>query len=231
MLLSLFSVFGPFASAHRELPSLASRLRELPWLAVAALAVAGVVALIAGARFRRPLAVAGGAALGWLAVTAAPSWVATNVGVSRQTLSVAALTLLAAGGGLFPPIFIFAAGALPGALAGSSLPIDGSPELGAAAGAAAAGIAALFLARWVAAVTAAALGAALLSAALLAAGDSRPALRVLATHPSTALALVAVLTIAGTAFQLRSAWRRAVPRAKQGRELTPPDAAPTVADS
>ncbi len=235
MLPSLISRLAPtlssWAAVHGELPPLAARLRELPWLGVAAVGLAGVGALLAGARFRRPLAVAGGAAVGWLAAASVPSWVANNVGVSRQTLSVVALALLAVGGGLFPALFIFAAGALPGGFVGASFPIDGSAELGAAAGAAVAGVVALFFARWVAAIAGAALGAAMLSAALLAAGDSWPALRVLSDHPSTAAALLAVLTIAGAAFQIRTAWLPPAPGAKHDQGLASPDRAPTVADS
>jgi hypothetical protein len=224
---------SPLASAYRELPSLAARLRELPWPAAMALGLCGAVVLLAGARMRRPLAAVGGVVLGCLAAAAAPSWVATNVGVSRSTLAAAAAALLAVGGGLFPPLFLFAAGALPGSLLGASFPIfaiKDSPELGAAAVAAGTGVAALLAARWVAAAAAAILGAALVSAALLAAGGSWPALRLLSARPSITLALAAVLSVAGTAFQVGTAWPPPSSKARKGAKL-PPDRAPTVAES
>ncbi len=221
------ALLGPLASALRELPSTAARLRGLPWPAAWALGVCGSAVLLAGARMRRPLAVVGGAALGWMAAAAAPSWISTNAGVSRGALGAAAGALLAVGGGLFPPLFVFAAGALPGGILGASLPIRDSPELGAAAGAAVAGVAAVLLAQWVAAAAAAVIGAVMLSAALLAAGDSWPALRVLSVRPFVTVALAAVLSVAGAAFQLRSAWP--APGAKARKP--PPDQAQTVAES
>ncbi len=230
MLLASLLTLGPLASAHRELSSLAARLRELPWPAALGLGLCGAAALLAGARMRRPLAAVGGAALGCLAAAAAPSWVATNVGISRGTLAAAAAAILAVGGGLFPPLFVFTAGALPGGLLGASFPVHDSPEMGAAAGAAVAGVAALLVARWVAAVAAAVLGAALVSAALLAAGGSWPALRVLSTRPSITLALAAVLAVAGTAFQVRKAWPPPGSRTTKGEKM-PSDQAKTVAES
>jgi len=130
-------------------------------------------------------------------------------------------------GALFPPAFIFGAGALPGALVGLAFPVQGHAALGAVAGLALGGGAAVLFSRWVAAISASGLGAALMAAGLFAGfGRSEP-LRALATHPLALAGVLAVLTVAGAAFQHASAWARP-PHAAGGEP--PPDEAPTVAE-
>jgi hypothetical protein len=196
----------PLARALRGLPDLVESLHGLPWPAAAALLALGAVALAAGARARRPLAVVGGALLGLAAGAAASGWASSRTGLPPTALAVLAAGAVAILGGLFPPAFICCAGALPGALLGLALSPKGESALGLAAGAAAGGVVALLLSRWVAAVAAAGLGAALAAAALFAfAGRSRVA-ESLAAHPLALAGLVGVLTVAGAAFQHARAW-------------------------
>jgi hypothetical protein len=196
-----------FAVGARRLPELVEALRGLPWPVAAVALLAGIAALGFGARARRPLAVAGGALVGLVAGAALVSWVGGGVAVPRLLAASVGAVALGVLGGLFPPLFIFMAGALPGGLLASGLPAPGQPWyvlLGLAVG----GLVALGLARWVAAVAAAGLGAALLAAGLFGtAGDWAPA-RVLASHPLVLATLLAVVTVSGAAFQHATAWRR-----------------------
>lgn len=200
-----------FAVGARRLPEVVEALRGLPWPVAVAALLAGIAALGFGARARRPLAVAGGALVGLVAGAALVSWLGGGVAVPRllaATLGAVALGVL---GGLFPPLFIFVAGALPGGLLASGLPAAGQPWY-ALLGLAVGGLMALGLARWVAAVAAAGLGAALLAAGLFGtAGDWAPA-RVLASHPLVLATLLAVVTVSGAAFQHATAWRPPGPR-------------------
>ncbi len=223
---ALSGPWGPFAEALRRLPDFAESLRELPWPGAVALLAAGAVTLVAGARARRPLAVVGGAIVGAAAGAAASALLAGRVGVPPLAATAVVAAAGALAGGLFPPAFLFGAGALPGALVGLAFPVQGHAEVGALAGIALGGVAAVLLGRWVAAITAAGLGAALLAAGLFAGfGRSEP-LRVLADHPLALAGILAVLTVAGAAFQHASAW--APPR--RAGAGPPPDEAPTVAE-
>lgn len=226
-LAALSGPWGPFAEALRRLPDAAESLRELPWPAVVALLAAGAVTLAAGARARRPLAAVGGAMVGAAAGAALSVLLAGRTGIPPLAMTAVAAAAGALAGALFPPAFIFGAGALPGALVGLAFPVQGHPAVGALAGIALGGTAAVLLARWVAAIAAAGLGAALVAAGLFAGfGRSEP-LRSLATHPLALAAVLAVLTVAGAAFQHASAW--APPPRRAGGE-PPPDEAATVAE-
>jgi hypothetical protein len=196
----------PLARALRDLPHLAESLHGLPWPAATALLALGAVALVAGARARRPLAVVGGALLGLATGATASGWASGPTGLPPVALAVLAAGAVAILGGLFPPAFIFCTGAVPGSLLGLALSPQGELALGLAAGAAAGGVLALLFSRWVAAVAAAGFGAALTAAALFAfAGRSRVA-ESLAAHPLALAGLVSVLTVAGAVFQHDRAW-------------------------
>lgn len=213
-----------YAAAVRGLPDLVEVARRLPWPVAAAALLAGAVALGFGARARRPLAAAGGALVGLAGGTALAGWIGGWVAVPWLFLAAAGALGLGVAAGFFPPLFIFAAGALPGALLGSALPPSGQPWYGLL-GLAVGGLVALGFARWVAAVAAAGLGAALLAAGLFgAASDWAPA-RALAGHPLALATLLAVLTVAGAAFQHAAAWRPPEPRLPAE---SAPGEAPTV---
>ncbi len=213
-----------YVGALRRLPDLVEATNRLPWPAAVGAAVAGVVALGFGARARRPLAVAGGALIGVAAGTALSGWMGGWLAVPGLLSGAAGALALGVVSGIYPPLFIFAAGALPGALIGATLPQVGQPWYGLL-GLAIGGLTALGLARWVAAVAAAGLGAALLALGLLAVAGDWPPTRVLAAHPLALVALLAVLTVSGAAFQHATAWR--LP-ARRIADETPPDEAATV---
>lgn len=194
------------AAAARRLPEAVEALRGLPWPVAGASLLAGIALLGFGARARRPLAVAGGALVGLVAGAALPGWLgggSTVPGLLAASAGAAALGVLA---GLYPPLFIFAAGALPGALLAAALPATGQPWY-ALLGLAVGGLLALSLARWVAAVAAASLGAALVAAGLFGTAGDWAAARLLASHPLVLATLLAVVTVAGAAFQHATAWR------------------------
>jgi hypothetical protein len=185
---------------------LAAAARGLGWLGALPLAAAGAWLLLRGARRRRPIAAAGGAAVGALAAVAAGGWLSARTGIGRPVLAAVAAAAIGAGAAAAPPLFAFAAGALPGALAGWHVPLGGSAPAGAAAGALAGGAVALLLAPHVAAAVSSTLGAALLVGAGLAAGGARPFAAELAGRPAVLLGAVVVLAVAGAAFQSGRAW-------------------------
>ena len=205
------------ASALRRLPDLAEAARTLPAWAAVGLLLTGAAALAVGSAARRPLGAAGGALAGAAAGAAAAGWVAAKASVpplASTMLCAGAVAILA---GIFPPVFIFAAGALPGALVGWAFPLQGEPALGLAAGAVLGGAVALLAARWVAALTAAGLGAALVAAGLFGLAGGSPVLQALEAHPVALLAVLAVLTVAGAAFQHPRAWRGEAGKGKISR--------------
>lgn len=178
-----------------------------PWLG-AALALAGAATLVAGARWRRPIAGLGGAVVGALAGLAMHPLVQLRVGGVDRSAAVAIGAAVVGGAGLFaPPVFLLAAGALPGALLARHLPIAGSGLYGAAIGALAGAALALLFAETVAALVASTIGAILLGAALLALLHALPITAELAGRPFLLLAWIAVLAISGAAFQRGRAWR------------------------
>jgi hypothetical protein len=186
---------------------LASAARALGWAGALPLGAAGLWLLLDGARRRRPIAAAGGAAIGALAGAAVAGWASARFGVPRTAVALGAAAALGTAAAALPLAFAFAAGALPGALAGWHVPLGGSGLAGAAAGAVVAGGAALLLARLVAAAVASALGAALLCGAGLAALGGRALAAELVDRPAVLLGLVAVLAVAGAAFQSATAWQ------------------------
>lgn len=166
------------------------------------LAAGGAAALVAGARHRRILAVAGLAAVGALASAALRTPLSAHLGLSAP---VGAALLGGAGalaGLLLPAAFPFGAAALPGALAGLLVPLGGRPAAGAAAGALLAGIFGLLLGRVVSATAAALGGAFALGLGLLACFRESPLARELAGRPAALLGFALVVGIAGAALQL-----------------------------
>jgi hypothetical protein len=203
---------GPLDAALRQIASAAQRMRDLPWPASLALAGAGLVSLAAGARARRPLAVAGGAAAGWAAGAAIAPWLLREVGVGPLATRIALASALAILSALFPPAFLFAAGALPGALAGWALT---SEAVGTWTGIAAGGLAGMLFARPIAAMAAGTLGAVLLGAGLLGASARLAWLQEVSERPIVAATLAAVVAVAGAAFQWSRAWEPPLPPPEQ----------------
>jgi hypothetical protein len=203
------------------LASLASGL-SLP--AAGALALAGAALLASGARRRRPIGMLGGAAVGALLALAAAGWVEARwPTLSRSALVAAGAAGLGVLGGLWPPLFVFAAGALPGAVLGQAVPLAEQPLLGSAAGAVALGCLALVVAELTAVAVAALLGAGLLGGALLAAAGPRPEAAALAARPFLLLAWLAVVGAAGGALQLGRSWSRDAGRRSGPGRVSPPD--------
>lgn len=188
----------------RHLPRALALVRGAsPGMAVA-LAVAGLLLLVVGARWRRPVALVGGLAAGALV-----GWVLKGVAFDllhvRAGTSVAAGALVIALGAVaFPQLFPIALGAAVGGVVGLRLPL-GFPIAGAVAGALALAAAAVLGARVLAALVAAGIGAALLVAGLVALAPTVPT-DVLASHPLVALGIAVVLAIAGAAAQVEHAW-------------------------
>lgn len=220
--------FGPAAGiAHtaEALVAAADALRPVGAWAGMLVAAVGLAALAVATRFRRPLAVLGGIALGALAAFALRGRLAANLGLSlTPTAAIAA----AAGGavcGLSPAAFPIAAGALPGALLGSTVPFFGSAVLGAGAGGALGAIVGAAFARVVGAAFASALGGALATVGLAVALGGHPLAREIAGRPFALAAVTLVLAIAGASFQLarrEPAGRYAPPpRAQERREPLP----------
>jgi hypothetical protein len=178
-----------------------------PWIG-AALALAGVAALAVGARWRRPIAGVGGAIVGALSGLALHPLVQARIGGLDRTTTIGLGAAVVGGAGLFAPVvFPLVAGALPGALLARHVPVAGSGLYGGAIGALVGGALALAFADTVAALVASSLGAVLLGGALLALLRARPMTAELTARPFLLLAWIAILAIAGAAFQRGRAWQ------------------------
>ncbi|HVP66870.1 MAG TPA: hypothetical protein VMT17_06375 [Anaeromyxobacteraceae bacterium] len=208
-----------FPAAARDLLSvtgaLAEEVAKAPWPVAALLLALGLVELAAGARLRRPVAAVGGALLGALAASAFRDALEGLTGLSAATLRGVAA---AVSGGLcaaYPPLFPAAAGALPFALAAGAIAPEAQRSLALGLGGAAGAAIGVVAARPVAALVAAWIGASAtalgLAGLLRGAGAPR-----MAAHPAAVVAAAAVLTVAGFAYQLPSAWRSSIPRDKRG---------------
>lgn len=175
-------------------------------LAVGApLSLAGLVALVAGTRRRRPLAAVGLAGCGALAAVLLRGPLSAHLGLGEVAAAGALGAAGLVGGAMAPASLPFFLAAVPGALAGANLPLGGRAAYGAAAGALAAGLIGLLLARVVTA-TAAGLGGGLaLALGLLACFDQAPLARELAGRPAVVVGFALVVGIAGAALQLSQA--------------------------
>ncbi len=201
------------------------RAPDLPGWTAWALCAAGVGVLLFGARSRRPLAIAGGALVGWLAGAAASSWLLGEVGVSPLASRIAFALLVGVAAGLAPAVFLFAAGAFPAALLAMAL---GGGAFATWMGVALGGVGGLLLRRKVAAAAAAVIGAALLAWGVAAAAGSLASLRILVEHPAALGGLAAVLAVAGAAFQLDAAWPAPAEPFETASSTPVDDQAPTV---
>jgi hypothetical protein len=220
--------FGPAAGVARAAEALVSAVdaaRPLGAWAGALVAVVGFASLAVATRFRSPLAVVGGAALGAVAAAALRGRLAANLGLSYVPAAAVATAVGGVACALRPALFPVAAGALPGALLGGTVPLAGSALLGAAAGAALGAVVGAAFARVVGAAFASALGAALATVGLAVALDGYPLAREIAARPFALAGVALVLAVAGAAFQLarRDPVRRYAPppRVQERREPLP----------
>ena len=182
--------------------TLAARARDAGLGAGIPLCLVGAVALTVAARRRRPLAVVGLAGVGALAALLLRGPLAFHLGLSAGPAAAALAAAGAIAGALFPEAFPFAAAALVGAVAGTSIPLGGRTALGGAAAARVAGLLGLALARYVAATAASLAGGLLLGLGLVASFARLPLARELAGRPAAILGFALVAGIAGAAFQL-----------------------------
>lgn len=181
---------------------LAERVRPHGLALGVPVALAGLAALLAGSRRRRPLAVAGLAAVGALAAVLLRRPLSAHLGLSPAAAAGGLAALGAVAGVVAPAALPFCVAAVPGALAGANLPLGGRAAYGAAAGALAAGLVGLLLSRLVAA-TAAGLGGGLaLAVGLLGCFQADPLARELAGRPAVVVGFALVVGIAGAALQL-----------------------------
>ena len=209
------------AAAERlaaRVPELARALGGGSWPAVVLAGATGLSLLVAGVRLGRLLAAAGGAFVGWLAGgLLAPAVQGWMPGWLPAWVAAAVLGLMSF---LAPEVYPIALGLVPGALLGVRMPLAGKPWVGGFSVGLALGLLALWLRRLVLAATAALAGAVLVVASLLALSRHVPALLVLVRRPMLLAGLAALLTVAGTAFQLGAgdSARKARSRKVQGAE-------------
>jgi hypothetical protein len=201
-----------FAGAAHDAGSwvagVAGAVGSASWPIQAAVIVAGVVALLFGARARRPVAALGAASV----AAAAASWLGaplgSALGLSPSALAVSSAAAAGALAALLPPIFPALAGALPGSLLADLLaPSDRRLEV-LAVGAILGGVAGFLAARLVASMLASLVGA--LAVVVGATGALLPTTvgRALHDHPVAILGAAVILAVAGAAFQYPRAWGR-----------------------
>jgi hypothetical protein len=192
---------------HLQVPAAVKQLRALPGWTGWALAALGLWALLAGARFRRPLALVGGAFWGAAAALLSSAWLAGKMGMPLFASVAGAAVLLGGAGLLLPAVFPAAVGAL---VCAGLATLSGEPGA-IVAGALLGLVAGVFLARFWAMVGAALMGAVVLAAALFLLVHGEPS-HTLIRHPVVLLGALAVVAIAGGAFQLGAAWPGPRPR-------------------
>ncbi len=214
-------VEGALRDAGGWVSGVAGELHRSPWPVSAAVVAAGLLVLLAGARARRPVAVVGAAGVAALSA----QWLVARAGIVPSipgtTLAAIAAAVCGALSVVVPQVFPVLAGAVPAALLADLLAPTDQRLAAVAAGALVGGLAGVLAARPVAAVAASGVGA--LALAVGAAGALRetgPG-RALVAHPTAILAAVAILTVAGTAFQLSRAWGRGA-EAAPARGAAPP---------
>jgi hypothetical protein len=215
---AIAAVLSALAGGLGECFRWAGWLRHLPAWSAWLLGLPGILLLVAGARWRRLLALGGGAAVGFVAGRGVGRW----IGHTGATAPILGALLLGGASFVWPPLFTGSAGLLVGRRVGMALalPEQGGllPILGMIAGAGL-GLAAV---RLTVATAASAVGAALLVAALAVGSGRVAALRPLADHPVLAAAAVGVLTVAGAAYQLGASRRRSEDPWEE-EEFTPED--------
>jgi len=185
----------------RALSALFASMSSVPSYVGLPVALLGIWALCIGSRFRRPVAVLGGAFFGAAAGYWASTWIVSRLGIGSWAAILGPAAVLAVLGGLVPAVFPAVVGAMAGALA--SVAAGRAPVTLTFVGAG--GVAGVLAARLFAAIGSAVMGASLLAVALRVLGGQGPA-RFFARYPLVLLAAVAVLAVAGAAFQHRRAW-------------------------
>jgi hypothetical protein len=214
-------VEGALREAGNWVSGVAGELGRSPWPVPAAVMAAGLLVLLAGARARRPVAVAGAAGVAAASAQWLVAWAGVVPSIPGTTLAAIAAAVCGALAVVVPQIFPVLAGALPAAFLADLLGPADQRVAAVAAGALAGGLAGLLAARPVAAFAASGVGA--LAVGVGAAGalwGTVPG-RALAAHPAAILAAVAILTIAGTAFQLSRAWGRGADAGPKRAPATP----------
>jgi hypothetical protein len=185
-----------------DVAAFAVELKKVPYPLLILAALAGIYCITLGARWFRPLAAGGGLVLGAGMGLAFGPFIHAETGLS-PTVAVGALALVLAGlAAFYPAVFIFLCGAWPGALIGQRLAPKDDEVLGQGAGLVLGGFILVFFARQLQAVAASALGALLLGAAALGLSGKLPFLETLVRHPWVLVGALALLVVAGTAFQL-----------------------------
>ena len=199
------------------------------WFIQAAVVLAGLVALLFGARARRPVAALGAAGV----AAAAASWLGaplgSALGLSSSMLAVSSAALAGALAALLPPIFPVLAGALPGALLADLLaPTDRRLEV-LAIGALLGAVVGFLAARLVASLIASAVGAMAVAVGATGALLATTAGRAVHDHPVAILAIALILAVAGAAFQYPNAWGRSAAGPERTR-VAPRRVAPGAPD-
>ena len=199
-LLSSWDATAVLARMREALPGAAVYLHEVPMLLGLVVAALGVTALLFGARWRRTVAVPGGAFHGALVGYLASAYLATRFGLPLWTAMLTPAAVLAVAGGLAPICFPAVTGAMLGMVVALwiKLPVYVLPAIGLAAGA--------ILQRLFALIGASFIGVVFLCAAFFClVGGSVPA--TIAQHPFVLLTLAGILIVAGTAFQYADGWQ------------------------
>lgn len=178
----------------------------------AAVALLGLLVLLAADRLRRPTAFLGGAAVGALAALALARALPAALSPVAWTWTLAGVGGVA--GALQPRLFPALAGGLAGGLLGAHLHLGSSPALGASLGGAVGAVLLSIGARSVAVVLASLAGGLLLCAGLVALAGGRELAAEVAARPLVLLGLALVAGVAGAAYQLAGARGRERDRAR-----------------
>ncbi len=219
---------GALRDAGRWVAGVTAEVGAASWPVGVAVAAAGLVVLLVGARARRPVAVAGAAGLAALAAHVLALRGAAVPGVAAAAVPVVAAAAGAAVALPLPQVFPALAGALPLAFVADLVAPPGHRLEAAAAGAAVGIVAGLLAARLVASAVAAGVGAVAVVVGVSGALRATGAGRALSAHPVAILGAACILGIAGAAFQYSRAWGRgAAPgKGKGAPPLTGPDGKP-----
>jgi hypothetical protein len=190
-------------AALSGLASAVARVRGTGLVAGGALAVLGLVLLVAADRLRRPVAFLGGAAVGWIAAQLLLERLPTTISEAAWGGLLAAAC--GAGCAAAPVLFPALVGALAGAVLGAHVPVGGKTAMGATvAGAVGAALLAVG-ARSAAVILAAVAGGCALGAGLLAMAGGRELAVELAARPFVLLGFALWVGVAGASFQLAGA--------------------------
>jgi hypothetical protein len=205
---ALDALGGAVHGAGSWVAGVAAEVEASPWPVQAAVVVAGLVALLFGARARRPVAALGAAGVAGAAATWLGAPLGSALGLSPSTLAVSSAAAAGALAALLPPIFPALAGALPGALlADLFAPAERRLEV-LAIGAVLGAVAGFLAARLIASMVASAAGALAVAVGTAGALRSTGVGRALHDHPVAVLAAAVILAVAGAAFQFPRAWGR-----------------------